>query len=142
MKQFLKRHREFIAYAGFGCGTVALNFSGYYICYYKLGISNVAANVAAWMISVAFAFVTNKWFVFESRSFHPEVVFREAAAFFSGRAMTGVLDVMMMYETVDCLKMDGMMMKCFVDVIVIALNYIISKKIAFREEHYEKAVAK
>ena len=132
MKSVYDRHREFLAYAGYGCGTVAINFIIYYLCYYELGITNVNSNIVAWFMAMAFAFITNKLYVFESKSFEIEILIHEIIAFVGFRIVTGAFDVMMMYYAVDRLQLDGMMMKAMVNVIVIALNYVASKKLVFK----------
>ncbi len=135
MKSMYDRHREFLAYAGYGCGTVAINFIVYYLCYYELGIANVLSNITAWFLSMAFAFITNKLYVFESKSLRLDILIHEAMAFIGFRAVTGAFDVMMMYYAVDRLQLDGMVMKAMVNVIVITLNYIASKKLVFKSEY-------
>lgn len=135
MKSMYDRHREFLAYAGYGCGTVAINFIIYYLCYYELGITNVNSNIVAWFMAMAFAFITNKLYVFESKSFEIEILIYEIIAFVGFRIVTGAFDVMMMYYAVDRLQLDGMMMKAMVNVIVIALNYVASKKLVFKNEY-------
>ncbi len=139
MKYIYEKHKEFITYAGFGCGTVALNFLGFYVCYYYLGRGTVVSNMVAWVMAVTFAFITNKLYVFESKSFEWQIIVHEAISFFGCRALTGAFDVIMMYETVDKLQMDAMLMKTLVNIIVIALNYVVSKKIVFKEEYREAA---
>lgn len=135
MKSMYDRHREFFAYAGYGCGTVAINFIIYYLCYYELGITNVNSNIVAWFMAMAFAFITNKLYVFESKSFEIEILIHEIIAFVGFRVVTGAFDVMMMYYAVDRLHLDGMVMKAMVNVIVIALNYVASKKLVFKNEY-------
>lgn len=135
MKAVYGRHREFFAYAGYGCGTVAINFIIYYLCYYKLGITNVNSNMMAWFLSMAFAFITNKLYVFESKSLKLDVLIHEIIAFVGFRVVTGAFDVMMMYYAVDRLHLNGMIMKAMVNVIVIALNYVASKKLVFKNEY-------
>lgn len=135
MKAMYNRHREFVAYAGYGCGTVAINFITYYLCYYELGITNVNSNIIAWFMAMSFAFITNKLYVFESKSFEIGILIHEIIAFVGFRAITGAFDVVMMYYGVDRLQFDGMVMKAMVNVIVIALNYVASKKLVFKNEY-------
>ncbi|MBE5927241.1 MAG: GtrA family protein [Lachnospiraceae bacterium] len=135
MKAIYGRHREFFAYAGYGCGTVAINFIIYYICYYEFCMTNVNSNIVAWFMAMAFAFITNKLYVFESKSLKLQILVHELIAFVGFRVVTGAFDVMMMYYTVDRLHLDGMVMKAMVNVIVIALNYVASKKLVFKNEY-------
>ena len=59
----LKKHREIISYLFFGGCTTLINIIAYYVCYNVISISNVISTIIAWIISVLFAFVTNKLYV-------------------------------------------------------------------------------
>ena len=104
----LKKHKEFLLYAFFGILTTLVNIVSYYLLYNMLFIKNVPAVIISWALSVAFAFFTNKLFVFESRSFKLSIVLRESATFFSARLFTGVLDIIIMYIAVDLLLLDSL----------------------------------
>ena len=95
------------------------------------GIGTVVSNVIAWFLSVLFAYVTNRRWVFLSTGGN---VFREMLVFFSGRLCTGVLDTLVMFITVDLLGWNDLMMKILSNIIVIILNYIISKFFVFKGE--------
>ena len=129
----LKKHKEFLLYAFFGILTTLVNIVSYYLLYNMLFIKNVPAVIISWALSVAFAFFTNKLFVFESRSFKLSIVLRESATFFSARLFTGVLDVIIMYIAVDLLLLDSLFWKIVSNVIVVILNYILSKIWIFKK---------
>ncbi|MBO5909738.1 MAG: GtrA family protein [Clostridia bacterium] len=130
----LKKHKEFLLYAFFGILTTLVNIVSYYLLYNMLFIKNVPAVIISWALSVAFAFFTNKLFVFESRSFKLNIVLRESATFFSARLFTGVLDVIIMYIAVDLLLLDSLFWKIVSNVIVVILNYILSKIWIFKKQ--------
>ena len=81
------------------------------------------------MLSIAFAFITNKLWVFESRKI--KSIIHELPAFLLCRILTGVLDVLIMYVSVDVLSLNGIIMKIVSNIIVIVLNYIASKWVIF-----------
>lgn len=68
MLELLKKYRAFIAYAVFGVLTTSINILTYAVCYEHLHIANVPSNIIAWTLAVAFAFITNKLWVFGSKN--------------------------------------------------------------------------
>ncbi len=83
-------------------------------------------------MSVLFAFATNKIWVFESKSQGRELL-QEMILFFSLRLLTGILDVIIMYVSVELLNWNDMMMKVLVNVLVIVLNYGASRLVIFKD---------
>ena len=92
-------------------------------------------TTGAWVISVFFAYVTNKQFVFESKSWKKEIVIKEMSSFFVCRTLTGVLDLAIMMTGVDFLHLYDIGVKVFANVLVIILNYIASKVVIFKKEN-------
>lgn len=129
----LKKYKSFIAYAIFGVFTTIVNIVTYNICYSNWGISNTISNIIAWILAVTFAYLTNKAWVFESRSWKWAVLRKEVPAFIGCRLATGVLDIAIMFVCVDILKWPAMIMKIASNVIVIILNYIFSKLVIFKK---------
>ncbi len=85
------------------------------------------------MAAVAFAFVTNKLFVFDSKSWEPSVALHELWTFTACSIGTGVIEVGMMWLFVDIMSFNGTVMKLLTNFIVIVLNYIFSKLIIFKK---------
>ncbi len=131
--ELLRRYKGVTAYLFFGVCTTLVNIAVYELCFAALTVRNVPSTVIAWLVSVAFAFVTNKLWVFESRSLAPAVVAREAASFFACRAATGALDVIIMYIAVDVFGGSGLVWKIISNVIVVILNYAASKIFIFKK---------
>lgn len=129
----IKRHKSFIAYGVFGVLTTLVNIITYNCCYNQLGISNTVSNVLAWILAVAFAYITNKMWVFESKSWRWSVLKREVASFISCRLATGIMDIVIMFICVDILGWHAMLMKILSNILVIILNYIFSKLIIFKK---------
>ena len=78
---YIKKYEGVLLYLIFGVLTTAVNFAVYYICYTKFHWINLASNTVAWILSVMFAFITNKIWVFKSKSFQNELVLRELITF-------------------------------------------------------------
>ena len=99
MKQELKERinsgklREMFLYIIFGGLTTVINICVYFVCYYYLKISNVAGNIAAWILAVLFAYVTNKLWVFGSKARDKKTVMREISQFFAFRLGTGLFEL-------------------------------------------------
>ena len=120
-------------YGIFGVLTTIENLVVYNLFYYKAGINNTISNIIAWILAVAFAYITNKLWVFDSKSWKMSVLRREVTAFVSCRLATGIMDLVIMYICVDILGWHAMLMKLASNVLVIILNYIFSKLIIFKK---------
>ena len=125
--------RELILYVVFGFFTFVVNFVTYFI-FVGLGLNYLIANALAWFFSVLFAYITNRKWVFESKS--PDVL-KEMSLFFGGRIFSGVVDTALMYLFIDVLVLGDFISKTVVQIIVIILNYIFSKLIVFTEKNKE-----
>lgn len=129
----LSKYKSLITYGIFGVLTTLINIGIYALCYQQIGIGNVVSNIIAWVVAVLFAFVTNKIWVFESKSLEPAVLVAEAVSFFGCRLATGVLDIVIMYVAVDMLALNSTIMKCISNVVVIIVNYVASKFVIFKK---------
>ena len=141
IKKMYGKYREIILYLFFGGCTTLINIVAYYLCYSVAGIPNVPSTCIAWVIAVLFAYLTNKVFVFQSRSFKRDVLIREGLQFFGCRLLTGLLDVAVMFVTVDLLHLlenviphYEILWKTVSNIIVIILNYIASKLLIFKKQ--------
>ena len=129
----MKKYKSFIAYAFFGVFTTVVNIVTYNLCYYSAGLSNTLSNIAAWILAVTFAYLTNKSWVFESKSWKWEVLKKEIPAFISCRLATGIMDLVIMYIFVVIMQWHAMLMKIISNVLVIILNYVFSKLVIFKK---------
>ncbi len=125
---------EGVRYVLVGAATTALSVFSYWLCYTPLAIPNVPSTVISWVLAVAFAFFANKVFVFQSRSFKGGTLLKEGVSFFGARIATGVLEVALMYLLVDLLNFNGTAMKLAVNLVVIVLNYVLSKLFIFNKK--------
>ena len=134
VKRLCRKYKSFISYVFFGVLTTVINIVTYAVCYNGIGISNVVSNIIAWILACSFAFVTNKLWVFDSKSMEAKTVIYEVITFFGCRLATGVLDLAIMYVSVDLLAWNSTLMKCISNVIVIIANYVASKLIIFKKK--------
>lgn len=133
MKKLLFKYKSFILYAVFGVLTTLINWGSYYLCYSILYIPNIPSTIIAWVLAVAFAFVTNKIWVFSSKSFDVKTMLHEIWTFLAARIATGVLDVVIMFLAVDVFEMNSTAWKLISNIIVIILNYLLSKFFIFNK---------
>ena len=131
-------NKETILYLIFGVLTTVINFVVARLCYDRLPISSSAAliftaNTIAWVAAVIFAFITNKLFVFESKSMEHSLLIHEIVTFFSARLLSLGIDLLGMYLLVDVAGWDFTISKLIMNVIVIILNYVLSKLFIFNK---------
>ena len=126
----MKLDRELVLYVVFGAFTFLVNIVTYFLFQSVMGINYLVSNVLAWFFSVLFAYITNRRWVFESKS--PNIL-KEMSLFFGGRIFSGVVDTVLMYLFIDVLVLGNTFSKIVVQIIVIVLNYVFSKLIVFKD---------
>ena len=139
IKELYKKYKEIIMYLIFGGLTTLVNIVAYFILGRLLNIETVISTVIAQIISILFAYITNKIFVFESKTTNKKDLLREMISFFACRGLSAVMDVAIMYVTVDLCHFNDMIMKIISNIIVIIVNYVFSKLIIFKKKKQEQS---
>ena len=134
LSELLQKYKSQLLYLFFGGCTTLVNIIVYGVCAHPAGLSTTVSTVIAWVVSVLFAYLTNRTWVFESQARTAGDILREMGSFFLGRVATGVLDWAIMYVCVDRLGLPDMPIKLLSNVVVIILNYVISKLIVFSKK--------
>jgi len=161
IKQLAIKYKEIITYIIFGVLTTLVNWAVYWLLEpiltgamngdqvmwtifgHDVTMSVLAifiANFIAWVAGVAFAFVTNKLWVFESKSWKPSVALKELWLFVTARLITGVLEwfgvplLVTIGLNQPLFGRQGFLAKIIVSVIVVILNYVFSKLIIFKKK--------
>ena len=129
----VKRYWDILAYLFFGVLTTVVNYLVYLPCYNLLGLSAVVSNGIAWVVAVAFAYLTNKPFVFRSHDWSWKTVGPELVKFVGCRVGSGLTETVILFLTVDMLGFNGNLWKLMTSVIVVILNYIGSKLLVFKK---------
>lgn len=122
---------EILSYLVFGVLTTLINIVLAGLLYDFLHWNLYVANTLAWVASVAFAFVTNKLFVFQSKSMEKSLLVKEGAAFLGARLFSLGIDTLGMGLLVHLLSWNFWFSKILMNVIVVILNYVFSKKLIF-----------
>ena len=141
---------EIISYLVFGVLTTVVNLITYWLVNKFAGPDYEAkvmftvksfqfrwiyfANAVAWVVAVLFAYITNKLFVFESRSFKAGVVLRELVSFFGARLIAFLLFEELIFGILASF-MNDWISKLVVAVFVMIFNYCASKLVIFRKKH-------
>ena len=156
LKELYLKYREVIDYLFWGVMTTLVSFISYSVFVLifsavlgqnaqveafgmSFSISVTLAHILSWICSVSFAFVTNKLFVFKSKSFAFSVAFPEFTKFLSARILTGVLEMAGVPLLVSVglgmtiFGIEGAVAKIIVTVAVIILNYVFSKLFVFKK---------
>lgn len=131
ISELLQRYKSQLLYLFFGGCTTLVNVAVYGLCTRMADLSTTVSVAIAWGVSVLFAYLTNRTWVFESRAHTAPDVLREAWSFFLCRLATFGLDLAVMYLCVDRLGLPDIPIKLLSNLLVIVLNYIASKLIIF-----------
>lgn len=127
LKNALRKYREIVTYMIFGGLTTVVNYAVYLVIFHLFCSSATASNAVAWVVSVLFAFFTNKPFVFQSHDWSLRTTGAEFVKFIGCRVASGLLETGVLLVTVDIMHWDGTLMKLLVSVFVVLINYVGSK---------------
>ena len=134
IEELWTKYKSLIIYAFVGGLTTVVNIVTYYVCFNLLGIANDPSTAIAWLLSVLFAFLPNKLWVFESKSFDKQTVIQEFTSFFSCRLATGILDFVIMHLAVTVAHFNPTLWKLISNILVIIINYVVSKLLIFKKK--------
>lgn len=156
-REFCKRHKEIILYFVFGIGTTVISMVSYYLCrvifpdadsvpkwlswifgitsYFGIESNTALPVIVSWFLSVTFAFLTNRVYVFNSTANTVGKFVIEALKLYASRIATLFVDLLIMFLLVDLPGIHNVLYefcaKVFSNIIVLILNYILSKIFVF-----------
>ena len=131
IKSLVHKYWDVLTYLIFGVLTTVVNYLVYLPVYNLIGLSAAVSNAIAWVVAVAFAYLTNKPFVFRSHDWSLKTVIPELTKFVSCRVVSGVAETLILLVTVDILHWNGNIWKLVTSVLVVVLNYFASKFLVF-----------
>ncbi|MCD7905101.1 MAG: GtrA family protein [Clostridiales bacterium] len=138
IKKFFEN--EVIRYLFFGGLTTAVSILSYRLFSNALSsggeitaLGIQIANLLSWVLAVAFAYITNKIFVFKSKSFKPAFLAREASAFVSARIFSLVVEALWLFVTTKT-GLNDKTAKIAGQFFVVVINYVLSKLFIFKKE--------
>ena len=150
IKDSFIKFKEIITYVIFGVLTTVVSWGSYTVFVEVLSMKVFVGNLLSWICAIVFAYVTNKLWVFESKSWKPSVIGKEIVTFVASRGITGVIEILCvpllaktgfdnifygilekMNISIGILFTDGIYSKIFLSVVVVILNYFFSKFILY-----------
>lgn len=137
---FYHKYKEFILYVFFGFFTFLIDVGVFFIisCFAELNKNAVllhASSIFSTLFAVTFAYITNRKYVFNSRVYGFNGILKEMLEFYSARLFTLVISELLLDITVIHMGFTESLMKILINVIVITLNYILSKFWIFGKKH-------
>ncbi len=138
IKELYEKYKEVIHYLIFGGLSTVVNFVSYFIFARIIGIEEIISSGLSWFCSVLFAYITNKLFVFESKTDTKKAFFKEMISFFLARIVSGILcDVGTFALMVKVFHINDIIAKIVTQVMVIVVNYVFSKLFIFKKKKEE-----
>ncbi|MDQ0975134.1 putative flippase GtrA [Neobacillus niacini] len=128
----MEKRNEIVMYLLFGVLTTVINILCYVFLREYLHIKYILSTTIAWLISVVFAFLTNKKYVFKSNFTELNAVIQEFFSFTFFRVVSLGMDLGIMVVLVEIIKIDDFIAKIAANIVVVIMNYIVSKYVVFR----------
>ena len=133
LKALFHKHRGTVLYLFFGALTTVVNYAVYFPLYNFAKLTATESNVIAWAVAVIFAYITSKLFVFENKGWGRTVILPEFARFVGSRVISGAVETITIFLTVDVLFWNGNLMKVLLAFFVIVFNYVASRWFVFKK---------
>jgi putative flippase GtrA len=131
MLKILFKYKQFLLYALFGGLTFVVSVMSYGFFCTLLAFNELFSNLLSWILAVSFAFFTNRIWVFQSPTNTSREFFHQLLKFFSSRLATLGVEEIILLLFVTIMHLPNMLVKIAAQIIVIILNYILSKKVIF-----------
>ena len=137
LRALLREHRELVSYVFWGGMTTLVNYVSYTLLTELFHVYYLTSNIIAWAVSVLFAYFVNKIFVFRSKDWSWKVALRELWQMVASRLFSLGLEMAIMWFFVDLLHCPHLMVKLAANVVVVIVNYVLSKWIIFKPKQRE-----
>jgi len=133
MKKNSEKYGEIIRYLIIGALTTVISIVVYYgltmtVFNPKIAVELQIANIIQWICAVVFAYYTNKYYVFKDNSRDKKSIIK----FFTSRISTLLMEMLLMYLFVTVLSLNDKIMKVIAQILVIIVNYLLSKYLVFK----------
>ena len=133
LNPFYKKHKSVLLYLFFGGLTTVISVGSFIFFDKVLQIHELISNFLSWVLAVAFAYVTNRTWVFESKA-KGSAVAGEAISFVGGRLATLGIEELILLIFVTWLQLSSTWVKIAAQIVVLVLNYVISKLFVFKKK--------
>ncbi len=149
LKTIYQRYENIILYVFFGGLTTIVSWGTHFGSEHFFHVSVAVATAISWICSVTFAFITNKKFVFKNKTETGKGLILQVASFFAARAMSLGVEIIIMKLCADTYsdyfsslfgvdkKTNEMIFKLFANVVILIINYVLSKLVIFKNKKQE-----
>lgn len=141
LQKIYYKYEEKWLYLFFGVLTTVVSFITAGVGKYLLelagcgkGLVSTGSTVISWICAVTFAYLTNRAWVFDSHTTGAKAIAREAASFYGGRVATLLVEMGMMWIGYDLIGINYWVTKIIANIVVLILNYVISKVFVFKNK--------
>ena len=134
MVKLFEQYKSVISYLFWGVITTVVNIVVFAILSKNLHLYYQLSNVIAWFVSVLVAYISNKLWVFNSKTTGFKAIMAEAGRFFFMRTTTLILEMIILFIGISLMHGNEIIVKIIDNAIVVISNYAFSKLIVFREE--------
>lgn len=134
LQPFYQKQKEALLYLFFGGLAFVLNIAVFALLSNVFHLDPLLGNVISWIITVLFAFYTNRIWVFQAPTTTRKEFFQQLASFFSGRIVTLLIEELLLGIFITWLQSPEIPVKVIAQVVVIVLNYVISKLFIFHSK--------
>ena len=134
LQPFWQKHREALLYLFFGGLTTLVSILSFWLFTAGLGLNELVANVLSWILAVLFAYLTNARWVFDARPQSAGERLGQLLRFYAGRLVTLGVEELLLWIFITRLGLPAMPVKIAAQVVVIVLNFVISKLLVFKKE--------
>ncbi|MBE6836970.1 MAG: GtrA family protein [Ruminococcus sp.] len=131
---FYRKNKSILLYLFFGVLTTAVSILSFFVAGTVLGINVHIANTISWVLAVTFAFVTNRIWVFDAKCETKKEFFIQAGEFYSGRLATYFVEELILIVFVNLLTFNQDIVKIIAQIVILILNYLVSKFFVFRKK--------
>ena len=137
LRPFYVKYKEPLLYLFFGGLTTLISSFVFWLFNSPLGLNELVANLISWLLEVLFAFLTNKTWVFQSGG-QEKGFLSLMLSFYAGRLVTLGVEELLLLVFITWLGLNSMAVKIAAQIVVIVLNYVISKLLVFRDKGEKK----
>lgn len=126
-------NRETITYGITGVLTTLVNYGSYYVCARVASLDKYVSNTIAWIVAVTFAYVVNNSWVFQSGKQNAKEEMLKIIKFYGARIVSLGVEVLGLFVFYTLLGFNDLIVKAFLAVFVIIINYFFSKLFIFNK---------
>ncbi len=118
----------------FGAWTTVVGLVTFWVFNNLVGVHELWSTTISWVLAVTFAFFTNRIWVFNSPTKGINDFLRQMISFFGGRLFSYGVEMLIMLVFATLLKFNDILIKLIATIVVLIMNYIISKVYVFKEK--------